>query len=72
MTTGAAYDIWQTMCWRNGLHHKPARAKRFCAAITVATLVAMGLNFIGINPMRALVLAGIVQDFSPAHVAHLC
>ena len=28
------------------------------------TLVAMGLNFFGINPMKALVLAGIVQGFS--------
>lgn len=24
----------------------------------------MGLNFVGINPMRALVIAGIVQGFS--------
>jgi Mn2+/Fe2+ NRAMP family transporter len=24
----------------------------------------MGINFLGINPMRALVLAGIVQGFS--------
>jgi NRAMP (natural resistance-associated macrophage protein)-like metal ion transporter len=64
MTTGAAYDICQTMGWRNGLHHKPASAKKFYAAITMATLAAMGLNFIGINPMRALVFAGIVQGFS--------
>jgi NRAMP (natural resistance-associated macrophage protein)-like metal ion transporter len=64
MTTGAAYDICQTFGWRNGLHHKPARAKKFYAAITMATLIAMGLNFIGINPMRALVVAGIVQGFS--------
>jgi Mn2+/Fe2+ NRAMP family transporter len=63
MTTGAAYDICQTMDWTNGLHHKPSKAKKFYAAITVATLVAMGLNFIGINPMRALVVAGIVQGF---------
>ncbi len=64
MTTGAAYDICQTMGWRNGLHHRPAKAKKFYAAITIATLVAMGLNFIGINPIRALVVAGIVQGFS--------
>ncbi len=64
MTTGAAYDICQTLGWKNGLHHKPAQAKKFYAAITVSTLVAMGLNFIGINPMKALVVAGIVQGFS--------
>jgi Mn2+/Fe2+ NRAMP family transporter len=46
------------------LHVKPAEAKKFYAAIVVFTLVAMGLNFFGINPMRALVFAGIVQGFS--------
>ena len=28
------------------------------------TLMAMGMNFFGINPMKALVFAGIVQGFS--------
>ena len=64
MTTGAAYDVSQTLGWRNGLHHKPGQAKKFYLAITAFTLVGMGLNFIGINPMRALVVAGIVQGFS--------
>jgi NRAMP (natural resistance-associated macrophage protein)-like metal ion transporter len=64
MTTGAAYDICQTMGWRNGLHYKPAKAKKFYAAITMTTLAAAALNFTGIHPMRALVVAGIVQGFS--------
>jgi Mn2+/Fe2+ NRAMP family transporter len=64
MTIGAAYDVSQTFGWENGLHRKPAAAKRFYAAVTVFTLLAMALNFIGINPMRALVIAGIVQGFS--------
>jgi NRAMP (natural resistance-associated macrophage protein)-like metal ion transporter len=64
MTTGAAYDLCQSGGWRNGLSYKPKEAKIFYAAITLFTLLAMGLNFIGINPMRALVLAGIVQGFS--------
>lgn len=64
MTTGAAYDLCQSLGWKNGLHYKPAQAKKFYIAIAVFTLVAMGLNFTGINPMRALVVAGIVQGFS--------
>ncbi len=64
MTTGAAYDLCQTTGWRNGLHYKPAQAKLFYAAITLFTLAAMGINFAGINPMHALVVAGIVQGFS--------
>jgi NRAMP (natural resistance-associated macrophage protein)-like metal ion transporter len=64
MTIGAAYDLCQSFGWRHGLHVKPAAAKKFYAAIVIFTLVAMGLNFFGINPMRALVFAGIVQGFS--------
>ena len=30
----------------------------------IFTLIAMCINFIGINPMKALVAAGIVQGFS--------
>jgi NRAMP (natural resistance-associated macrophage protein)-like metal ion transporter len=64
MTTGAAYDLSQALGWRHSLHAKPAEAKKFYGAIVVITLVAMGMNFFGINPMKALVFAGIVQGFS--------
>jgi Mn2+/Fe2+ NRAMP family transporter len=64
MTIGVAYDVSQTFGWKNGLHHKPTTAKQFYAAVGACTLLAMALNFIGINPMRALVIAGIVQGFS--------
>jgi NRAMP (natural resistance-associated macrophage protein)-like metal ion transporter len=64
MTSGAAYDVAQSFDWISGLHHKPRYARRFYGVIVVLTLIAMGLNFVGIEPMRALVLAGIVQGFS--------
>ncbi len=64
MTTGAAYDLCQSANIRNGLNYKLQDAKLFYAAITLFTLAAMALNFIGIHPMRALVFAGIVQGFS--------
>lgn len=64
MTTGAAYDVCQSFDWISGLHHKPGYARRFYGAIVIFTLIAMGLNFVGIQPMRALVLAGVVQGFS--------
>jgi NRAMP (natural resistance-associated macrophage protein)-like metal ion transporter len=64
MTTGAAYDLSQTFGWRYGLHRKPAEAKMFYAAIAVFTLIATCMNFFGVNPIKALVYAGIVQGFS--------
>lgn len=64
MTTGAAYDICQTLGWKQSLHARPAEAKKFYAVIMGITLVAMGLNFLSFNPMKALVWSGIVQGFS--------
>ena len=64
MTTGAAYDLAQSLGWRQTLHAKPAQAKRFYGAIVIVTAIAVGMNFLGVNPMRALVLSGIVQGFS--------
>lgn len=64
MTAGAAYDVCQTLGWKHGLHAKPSQAKGFYALITLCTMLAMGMNFLGVNPMKALVIAGIVQGFS--------
>ena len=64
MTTGAAYDLCQSFGWKYGLYRKPGEAKRFYGAIAFFTFVAIGMNFFGINPMKALVWAGVVQGFS--------
>jgi Mn2+/Fe2+ NRAMP family transporter len=64
MTTGAAYDVSQTFGWRNGLQARPAEAKGFYGLICLFTLLGMTMNLFGINPIKALVFAGIVQGFS--------
>lgn len=64
MTTGAAYDVCQSFAIRNGLSLKLRDGKVFYGTIVLAMLAAAGINLIGINPMKALVFAGIVQGFS--------
>jgi len=64
MTTGAAYDLVQGLGRKGTLHDRPGEAKLFHAVILLVTAVAVALNFLGFNPMRALVLSGIVQGFS--------
>jgi Mn2+/Fe2+ NRAMP family transporter len=64
MTTGAAYDLAQTLGWKASLHARPSEAKKFYLVIVGFTAIAMALNFFGFNPMKALVWAGIVQGFS--------
>jgi Mn2+/Fe2+ NRAMP family transporter len=64
MTTGAAYDLVQGLGKEGTLHHRISEAKLFYGVILIVTLVAAGANFLGFNPMRALVVSGIVQGFS--------
>lgn len=64
MTAGAAYDLSQSLGWHNSLGAKPRDAAKFYGVIAAVTGVAVGLNFIGLNPMKVLVWAGIVQGFS--------
>jgi Mn2+/Fe2+ NRAMP family transporter len=64
MTTGAAYDVVQGLGRKGSLQDKPAENRLFYAVIALVTVLAVGLNFLGFNPMRALVLSGIIQGFS--------
>jgi NRAMP (natural resistance-associated macrophage protein)-like metal ion transporter len=64
MTTGAAYDLCQVVGWKSSLHAKPRGAKLFYGVIAAFTAVAVTMNFLGFNPMKALVYSGIVQGFS--------
>src|SRR5262249_16949712 len=54
----------QSFNWGYGLSKKPREAKKFYGAIVVCTLIGLAMNFLGLNPMKALVWAGIVQGVS--------
>jgi Mn2+/Fe2+ NRAMP family transporter len=64
MTTGAAYDLCQVRGWKSSLHAPPKPARHFYVATAGFTAVAIGLNFLGFSPMKALVWSGIIQGFS--------
>ena len=64
MTTGAAYDVVQGIGEEASLHDHPEDNRLFYGIIAAVSLLAVGMNFLGFNPMRALVWSGIVQGFS--------
>src|SRR3954449_4971344 len=63
MTTGAAYDLAQGLGKPSSLNARPREAPLFYLMIAAITLVSVLLNFLGLNPMKALVWSGIVQGF---------
>ncbi|AJR25960.1 MULTISPECIES: NRAMP family divalent metal transporter [Sphingobium] len=64
MTTGAAYDVVQGLGRAGSLHDAPQDNRLFYAIIAAVTALAAAMNFLGFNPMKALVWSGIVQGFS--------
>src|ERR1700676_1825225 len=49
-----AYGVSETFQWAASLEKKPNRALRFYATIGIATLVGLLLDFIRLNPIKAL------------------
>jgi NRAMP (natural resistance-associated macrophage protein)-like metal ion transporter len=56
-----AYAFAETLGWRQGLNKKLRQARWFYALILVSTGVGVGLDFIGINPVKALYWTAIIN-----------
>jgi NRAMP (natural resistance-associated macrophage protein)-like metal ion transporter len=63
LTGSSAYALTEAFGRRHGYNQKPREAKLFYGVIAVATLVGMLLNFVGINPIRALFLTAVINGF---------
>lgn len=57
----AAYALAEAFSWHEGLYHKFREAHGFYGVITVATLIGLLINFVGIDPMKALVVTAVVN-----------
>ena len=63
-----AYAIGEALGWPVGLERKPSKAIGFYIVIALATFIGLLLNFIGINPIRALVWSAIINGLAAAPV----
>jgi Mn2+/Fe2+ NRAMP family transporter len=63
LTGSAAYAVADVFGWKEGLDRKPGLARQFYGVITVATLVGMVINFVGINPIAALFGTAVINGF---------
>ena len=60
----SSYAISETLGWREGLYRKFKRAMGFYVVIIVATLVGLGINFLGIDPIKALVFTAVFNGIA--------
>ena len=59
-----AYAVSEAMGWKESLERKPSQAKQFYTVIAASMLIAIALNFVGINPMRSLVVAALLNGLT--------
>jgi NRAMP (natural resistance-associated macrophage protein)-like metal ion transporter len=59
----AAYPLAELFNWREGLDHPLKKAPGFYAILSVAVALGVALNFLGIDPVKALVYAAVLQGF---------
>lgn len=57
----ASYAVSESLQWVEGLDQKLTKAWGFYGVIIAATVVGLLLNFIGINPIKALVYAAVLN-----------
>ena len=61
LTASAAYGVAGALDWKQGLTRSIGHAPLFYLVIAAATLVGMSINFLGINPITALVLSAVLN-----------
>jgi NRAMP (natural resistance-associated macrophage protein)-like metal ion transporter len=57
----AAYALSDGFGWKQGLYKKFKNAKAFYLTIAAATLIGLFINFINIDPIKALVYAAVIN-----------
>jgi NRAMP (natural resistance-associated macrophage protein)-like metal ion transporter len=61
LSGSAAYAVSEAFQWNASLNLKLRHARGFYGVIIVATLIGLTINFIGIDPVRALVYAAVLN-----------
>jgi len=64
----AAYAIGEALRWPVGLARRPKEARAFYATLTVATVGGVVLNFLPIDPMRALFWSAVINGIMVAPI----
>ncbi len=56
-----SYAIAESFRWVSGLHHKLREAYAFYGVIIVSMVIGLLLNFVGLDPIRALIYSAILN-----------
>jgi Mn2+/Fe2+ NRAMP family transporter len=58
---GVSYALAETFGWKEGLSYKLKEASAFYGVIIIATMIGLGINFVGIDPIKALIYSAVAN-----------
>jgi Mn2+/Fe2+ NRAMP family transporter len=61
LTGSSAYAVAEAFGWKHGFDKHPEHAKEFYWLIAGSTLLGMLINFVGINPIKALFATAVIN-----------
>lgn len=59
-----AYALSDVFGWKEGLNKKFNKAKSFYLIISLATVVGLGINFVDVSPIKALVYTAVINGLT--------
>jgi len=57
----ASYALSESFGWKFGLYRNLKEANAFYGVIIISTLVGVGMNFVGIDPIKALIFSAVAN-----------
>lgn len=57
----SSYALSETFNWREGLFRKFKQAREFYLVIIIGTFIGLLINFIGLDPIRTLIISAVVN-----------
>ncbi len=67
----SSYAISETFNWREGLFRKFKQAREFYFVIIIGTLIGLMFNFIGLDPIKALVMTAVFNGIVAVPLIYL-
>lgn len=61
LTGSASYAISESLKWPHGLYRKLKAAPSFYGIIIISMLIGLGINFLGIDPIKALIYSAVAN-----------
>lgn len=61
LSGSAAYAVSEAVNWKASLNFKLKQAHGFYGVITIASIIGLMINFIGIDPVKALIYAAVLN-----------